>query len=218
MQSTNIRQFEFAGFIVLRGVIPPEIVEDVYNRSILLKKKYEHREGEIRHNGSGSFWKGLELASTLDPNLWKSYTHQFMYDIAKEFLETEPYLFNDQIVVKMPGESFGFDPHWDNQYGPDPEGARENKFKTINCAWSLVDMDENNGQLRALHKSLNTWHDIPTEQGDIVIMDGNTLHASSQNSSNSPRPLYACVYSSKPLGDFQKGFYNEKFSESLQNY
>lgn len=215
MEPTHIQQFNFAGFIVLRDVIPHGIIKDVYDRSIALKEKYKHREGEFRHNGSGQFWKGFEMASTLDPNLWKSYTHPFMYEIAKEFLQTEPYLFNDQVVVKMPGEPFGFDAHWDNQYGPDPEGAQSGKFKTINCAWSLVDMDENNGQLQALHQSLGTWHNIETNAGDIVIMDGNTLHRSSNNFSNSPRPLYACVYSSEPLGDFQSGFYNDIFLDSL---
>lgn len=207
----ELEQFNRAGYVVIRNVIPADILEDVKKRSIDLKYKYLNRVGEMRHNGSGSFWQGLELASTLDPNLWKSYTAPFMYDIAKKFLQTEPYLFNDQIVVKLPNDSFGFDVHWDNQYGPDPEGAIQLKFKTINCSWSLTPMDHINGQLQCMDASTGIWYDIPTNAGDIVIMDGNTLHKSTANESEFPRCLYACVYTSEAMGNFQSGFYNELF-------
>ena len=39
-----------------------------------------------------------------------------------------------------------------------------------------------------------------------------TLHKSGENKTNNPRALYACVYSSKPLGkDFDQGYYDEPF-------
>ena len=52
---------------------------------------------------------------------------------------------------------------------------------------------------------------ILANAGDIVIIDGNTPHTSTPNTSSKIRALYACVYSSHPIGKFKSGFYNEKF-------
>jgi len=77
------------GYIHLKQVIPQELLKEVRTRSIQLKNKYKSFEGKPRHNGSGTFWKGLELASTLDPDLWKAYTSNFMFEIAKKYLQKE---------------------------------------------------------------------------------------------------------------------------------
>ena len=52
-----------------------------------------------------------------------------MYDIITEYIPN-PFLFNDQIVVKEPHEEFDFEPHRDNQYGPYPN---DETLLTINC-------------------------------------------------------------------------------------
>ena len=76
------------GYIHLEQIIPQDLLREVRSRSIKLKNKYKGFAGSPRHNGSGEFWDGLELASTLDPNLWKVYTSKFMFDISKELLQT----------------------------------------------------------------------------------------------------------------------------------
>jgi hypothetical protein len=139
--NVDLDKFKKQGYIHLHKVIPADILKETRSRAIALKLKYKNRVGEPRHNGSGAFWNGLELASTLDPNLWKSYTSNFMYDISKLYLESEPYLFNDQVVVKLPDESFYFDPHYDNQFGP------QGNHKTINCCWILTNMPVETGPL-----------------------------------------------------------------------
>lgn len=208
----KVDRFNKEGYIHLKNVIPNDLLSFTRLRAIKLKQDFDHKTGWPRHNGSGRFWGGLELASTLDPNLWKAYTSDVMYYIASKFLSTEPYLFNDQVVVKLPNSGFVFEEHADNWFGPDPDGALEGKFKTINCSWILTNMTPETGPLSCLNKLTNEWEDIPANAGDIVIIEGNTLHKSGENKTNNPRALYACVYSSKPLGkDFDQGYYYEKF-------
>ena len=108
-------------------------------------------------------------------------------------------------------EKFSFDPHWDNQFGPDPEGALKGEFKTINCCWILTNMPEETGPLSIKNTITDEYDLVPANAGDIVIIDGNTWHSSTENKSDKFRALYACVYSSKPIGNFQKGYYNEEF-------
>ena len=198
------------GYLHLKQVIPKDIIPEVRHRLIDLKYKYQNKVGEPRHNGSGKFWDGLELASTFDPNLWKYYTADFMFNIVKSIIPT-PYLFNDQAVVKLPKSDLKFEAHYDNQFGPDPEGALRGDFKTINCSWILTNMNEANGCLFINDKP------IIADVGDIVIIDGNTVHYSGDNKTNGIRVLYACVYSSKPIGNFQSGFYNEEFKRNTSN-
>lgn len=198
------------GYLHLKQVIPPDIVAEVRYRLIDLKNKYLDKVGQPRHNGSGTFWEGLELASTFDPNLWKYYTANFMFNIVKSIIPT-PYLFNDQAVVKLPKSDLKFEAHYDNQFGPDPEGALRGDFKTINCSWILTNMNEANGCLYIDDKP------IIANAGDIVIIDGNKIHYSGINKTNGIRVLYACCYSSKPIGNFQKGFYNEEFKRNTSN-
>ena len=193
------------GYLHLKQVIPTDVVAEVRYRLIDLKNKYLNRIGEPRHNGSGTFWEGLELASTFDPNLWKYYTADFMFDIVKSIIPT-PYLFNDQAVVKLPKSDLKFEAHYDNQFGPDPEGALRGDFKTINCSWILTNMNEDNGCLFIDDKP------IIAKAGDIVIIDYSGI-----NKTNGIRVLYACCYSSKPIGNFQKGFYNEEFKRNTSN-
>ncbi len=208
----NLRTFQKQGYIHLKSVIPESLLAHTRYLAISLAKQYRPFEGQSRENGSGVFWKGLEMASTLQPLLLESYTHKDMFNIAKTYLEVkEPYLFNDQVVVKLPGDKFHFEPHFDNQFGPDVEGALKGKFKTINCCQILTNMPEETGPLSCLNQQTQQYDLLPAKAGDIVIIDGNTLHASTENKSDKIRALYACVYSTHPIGNFDKGYYNEKF-------
>ena len=53
--------------------------------------------------------------------------------------------------------------------------------------------------------------------GDIIIIEGNTLHSSTENKSDKIRALYACVYSTHAIGNFDKGYYNETFKTNITN-
>ena len=205
-----LSEFKQKGYLHLKQVIPKEIVDETRFRAIQLSKKYKPLFGEPRHNGSGRFWKGFELASTLDPNMWKLYTAPFMLDIVKTYLETDtPYLFNDQVVVKLPNEEFSFPEHFDNQYGPDPEGALNGDFQTINFMWALTNVPKESGALEIKNKETGNWDLVEAEAGDIIAIDGNTYHRSGHNQTDKIRAMYACVYSTKQM-NFE-GFHNRRW-------
>ncbi len=122
---------------------------------------------------------------------------------------TDIWLFNDQAVVKLPNEEFAFPEHFDNQYGPDPEGALNGDFKTINFMWVLTNMPKESGALEIQNQETGEYELIEAKAGDIIAIEGNVYHRSNHNTTDKPRALYACVYSNKKL-EFQK-FYSQKW-------
>ena len=208
----SLEKFKEQGFIHLENVIEPSLLARTRFLAITLKKKYQKFEGHPRRNGSGVFWKGLEMASTLDSELYPIYTSPMMLELAQTYLEMDnPFLFNDQVVVKLPKEDFVFNPHFDNQHGVDPVGALRGDFKTVNFCQILTNMPLETGPLSCLNKATNEWEVIPAKAGDIIAIEGNTMHSSTANTSDKIRALYACVYSSQPIGIFQRGYYNVRF-------
>lgn len=217
-----LETFKSKGFIHLRSVLDKDLLKYTRDLAVEMKYKYASSVGQLREWGTGVFWSGYEMASKLDERLYDSYTSPFMYELSSLLLETkEPYLFNDQIVVKLPGEGFAFEAHYDNQYGPDPTAAAEGKYKTVNISWILDDMPSETGPLICRNNQTGEYEELVAKAGDVVAIEGNTLHGSNLNTSNNIRGLYACVYSTHPIGDFHnnpnylyphfKGFYNEKF-------
>ena len=214
--------YKQTGYLHIKDAIEHKTLEQVRKLAVKLKYKYLMHSGKSREHGTGTFWKGFEMASKLEPELFQAYTVPTMYELSSLFLETrEPYLFNDQIVVKLPGEGFEFEPHFDNQYGPNPEACKTGEIKTVNISWVLDDMPTESGPLICQNKKTGEWEEIVAKAGDVIAIEGNTLHGSRTNNSINIRGLYACVYSNKPIGDFYnnpdyplpnfKGFYNKKF-------
>ena len=225
----NLETFNSQGYIHLKNVIPPNLLEIAQSETLHMKVKLLEYNliGTPRNDaGTGQWWGGIEMASNLNGYLKKCYTDNFMYDIASYYLDTtDVYLFNDQVVVKLPNEPFEFHEHFDNQYGPDLGQAQNGVYKTINFSWILDDFTDDSGTLELKNTTTGEWDKIYPNAGDIVGIEGNTLHRSSKNISNDPRRLYACVYSNKNIGDFHRnpshplpnfrGFYTEKFNKNL---
>ena len=68
-----------------------------------------------------------------------------------------------------------------------------------------------NGAIKVYKDGLLTLY---PEKGDILLVEGNTLHSSEKNKTDYPRRAYLCVYSNKSIGkNFQKGFYYERFEK-----
>ena len=197
---------------IIENIIPTDIVEYLQEYTAEIKQRIKEHEGKPKSNGSGIYWKGLDMASSCDlsskeenQKLYNIYTSKFMYDIITPYIPT-PYLFNDQIVVKEPNEEFSFEPHRDNQYGPFPN---DEELLTINCMLVLDDFTKENGAISILD---DEWITLYPKVGDVLMIEGNTLHSSKINLSNHSRRAYLCVYSNKSIGkNFQKGFYYEKF-------
>jgi len=197
------------GYAILENKIPTNIVKYLQSYTLEVKERILPLLGQVKPNGSGIYWKGLDMASQSpvssdieNDKLYSVFASRFMYDVITEFIP-EPYFFNDQIVVKQPHESFLFEEHRDNQYGPYPN---DKTLVTINCMLVLDDHTDENGGIKVDGKGLYP------KTGDIVLIEGNTLHSSNNNNTDNPRRVYLCVYSDRPIGKgFQQGFYHEQF-------
>lgn len=196
---------------VAKNIVPEKELEYLRDWCLQIKDR-NPADGSSKPNGSGVYWPGLDMASQFEfateeenSRLYSVYTSTWMYDLISRWLP-EPYLFNDQVVVKMPGEHFDFEAHQDGQYGPDVEG-----LVSYNCTLVLDDFTEENGPIEVLDDELG-WTTVLPKAGDVLIMRGDCWHRSTHNKSNKPRRVYICVYTNKPIGeDFQKGFYHKKF-------
>ena len=199
---------------VFKQVIPQETLVYLQDWTLFTKEICEFYRGKPKANGSGVYWQGLDMASQCpltteqqNKKLFEVYTSQWMYDLVSQHIP-KPYLFNDQIVVKLPGEQFNFSPHRDNQFGPLPDDAN---LVTQNFTLVLDDFTQENGALQVWEN--NQWHTLLPKAGDIIMIEGNTIHKSAANNSDKPRRVYICHYTDRPIGEsFQKGFYNQPFS------
>ncbi len=198
---------------VFEQAIPEETLEFLRAWTLETKELCRPHQGKSKPNGSGVYWRGLDMASQLplataaqNQKLFEVYTSRWMYDIVKQEIPT-PHLFNDQIVVKLPGEQFDFSPHRDNQFGPLPNDPN---LLTQNFTLVLDDFTTENGALQV--RQSGKWHQLLPKAGDIIMIEGNTIHMSSPNKSNKPRRVYICHYTDRPVGKgFQQGFYHQPF-------
>ena len=157
--------FDDQGYILIEDIIPSKVVSPTRRIAINLKRDKVSELGKPRKWGTGTYWRGIEMASKIEEELFFTYIHPFMQQIVPVFLGTKKiYLFNDQVVVKLPKEDFSFPEHYDNQYGPDPEGALNNEFKTINFMLVLTntskDFSDCSAFMRSSIKSVNSVYDV----------------------------------------------------------
>lgn len=217
----DVKEFIEKGYIIIPNSIPAADVNKCRDICLSVKNSIIDNNllGTKKTFGNTTYWRGIDVASFLEDNLYLYYTSDFMYNIASQLLETDIiYLFNDQIVAKLPNEDFKFTEHTDNELGPNPELAKSGKFKTITCAWVLDDFTIDNGPVSILNKQTNEWDTPLPKKGDIIVWDGNTLHKSSINTTNKERVVWLCVYSTHNLleiestnPDLFKKYYGKKF-------
>ena len=201
---------------VFKQVIPQDTLSYLQDYTLFVKELTEFFQGKPKSNGSGKYWQGVDMASSLplatdiqNQTLFDIYTSDWMFKLVTQFIP-KPYLYNDQIVVKMPGEEFEFQSHTDNQFGP----LKEDKtLVTQNFMMILDDFTQENGALKV--RGTTQWQELLPKAGDIVMIEGNTPHYSGKNKSNKPRRVYLCHYADRQMGkDFQSGFYYQEFNGS----
>ena len=163
------------GYKVLKNVIPSTYLKIAQKETLRLKTWLLDKDlvGTRSELGTGEYWRGIETAGRLSRALKQMYESPFMLELAREELGDTFYMYNDQVVVKMPKEPFAFEPHRDNQYGQDPSGH----FKTLNYTWILDDQKD----IRVMDGMV--WLQPELEAGDILILDGNQIHCSGYNNS-----------------------------------
>ena len=190
------------GYKVLKNVIPSTYLKIAQKETLRLKTWLlkENLLGTRSELGTGIYWRGIETAGRLSRALKQMYESPFMLELVREELGDTFYMYNDQVVVKMPKEPFAFEPHRDNQYGQDTTGH----FKTLNFTWILDDQKD----IRVMDGMV--WLQPELEAGDILILDGNQIHCSGYNNSDKPRRNWCCVYSKEKPNYLD--FYSEKVS------
>lgn len=192
------------GWVHLQNKISESIVYQLRTRSIKLREWVSDKVGQPAEYGPDLHWNGLGCAGMYDNYLLNFYKSNLMVDIAKELLNTnEVWMYNDQVVVKLPNDNFGFHEHTDNSVG----GNSNAGANTINMCVILDDFTDENGTLQIRDTK------VYPKAGDIVGIHGDTPHQSEPNKSDNPRCLYACVYSDEKI-EFQN-FYKEKIVKSI---
>lgn len=156
-----------------------------------------------------SDWDGIPCASRFSKELYDFYTSDTMYTVSQKYLGNTVYLFNDQIVVKLPHDTMEFEPHYDNQYGPDSNREKH----TINVSVILDDFTDDNGTLSLKNLDDGQWVTIYPKKGDMVVIGGNTYHRSGKNLTDFPRGLYACVYTDTPI--IMENYYRSIFEKVI---
>ena len=177
----------------------------VQMREISLRAKdvVVNNNGKEKPLGSETYWKGLDMASE-DSNMSLSdrdylkmiSTSEIYSKIAFEFLD-DVYLFNDQLVTKMPNEDFDFKPHQDSGFKSSFIGT---DFDNLTIMIILDDFTKQNGTIECYDED---WKTLYPKSGDVVILNGTTLHRSSKNKSELPRSTYILHYTN--------GYYNPRY-------
>ncbi len=148
---------------------------------------------------------------------------QTMADIARRCLGAEPFLFNEQFVVKGAGNGASFAWHQDSAY----VGFDHLPYVTVWMA--LDDTTEANGCVYLLPRDIDAqsgidpheWQDDTNElngyfgdetgtpmecgAGSVVAFSSVTLHRSGPNTTDAPRRAYIAQYSAEPIRDPKTG-------------
>lgn len=207
----DIEFYEKYGWVHIENVFPKEIINQIRRRGIVLREWVNDRLGQPCQYGPPTHWRGVGCAGMYDEYLLRFYKSDTMFKIASTLINTEKiWLFNDQMVIKLPNDNFGFESHCDNQFGGENKSGL---IHTINMGVVLDDYTTINGTLDMWDKIEDKWVEVFPKSGDIIAINGNTLHRSKPNKSTEARGLYACVYSEQQI-NFDN-YYKIKFEETF---
>ena len=195
-----IEHYQLKGWAVIPNVFSKEDLD------IMTDWGYNMRIEWDKH----STWKGVPCAGKFSEPLTEIYTSVIMKDLATQILGT-PHLFNDQMVYKLPYDKMDFVPHYDNQYSFQ---NKSNHIHTVNLSIAIDDFTRDNGALFIKSQDTGEWETVLPKAGDVVAINGSTIHASHENQSDAPRGLYACVYTAEPMK--MHGYYSQLFQKVLR--
>ena len=74
----NKKVFDKQGYLLIKNIIPSDTLATTRKLAINLKKDKISEIGKPREWGTGTYWRGLEMASKLEKRLLSSYLHPFM--------------------------------------------------------------------------------------------------------------------------------------------
>lgn len=181
------------GWVHIPNIIPEEYLAIAKEKGLPLVRWAQERIGTPTVAGPPKHNFHVGCAGAYESELMRIYTSKFSYDLAKDILGTSSmFLFNDQMVYKMPDDNLEFAAHYDNQYGAE---NKTGDMHTVNISWILDDFTKENGALSLKSLDNDQWTIVYPKAGDIIAINGNCYHQSGKNNSDKPRGLYACVYS-----------------------
>ena len=201
-EQANVDKYQSQGYTILENVVPESTISAIKESALMLKTYTIAKSGETSPYGSPVYWEALEMASKYDDSLYDFYTSDLMKEVVTTYLSKTPYLYNDQLVIKAPCEFFSFQEHYDNQYN-------DRNVRTMNASVILDDQNKHNGHLWVQDALYKVWIPLYPKAGDIVLIDGDTYHASGDNLTHSARGLYACTYASECMNNPR--YYTESF-------
>jgi len=193
--------YQLRGWEVISEVIPKSQIDAIKEHALPMRQ-------ECRKY---SKWDGISCAGRFNGDLMAFYTSDVMRSVAESILGSKTYLFNDQVVYKLPHDGMTFEPHFDDQYGTNIDGS----IHTVNLSVVLDDFTSWNGTLSLQNADDGEWVTVYPKSGDIIAIRGQTCHKSTENISMSPRGLYACVYTEAPMN--MTGFYKTLFEKVMRH-
>ena len=197
-----IKDFDFE---IIEGILPDDLITELREICIKYKNQTLNVLGESKKYGSGHHWRGIDMdLNFLVVNIMMNYIlsiHPLLHEIIKRYL-SPVYLFNNQIVVKLPHEEFEFPKHKDNQYNV------KDKCNSVTLMLILDNFTDENGTL-SLETRKGSEVKIYPKRGDVVVINGETYHWSSKNKTDEPRCTFIAHYTDESIKDFM--WYNKLF-------
>ncbi len=191
MTNEEIEHYKTKGWVVLKNVIPDDLLQIVKEEGLYLRKNYEKFS-----NTQLFFTKHITCASRYAEKLGNCFTAPFIYDIVHKILGDEAWLYIDQINYKLAQDSFAFPPHYDNSYGG--EQLRSGKVHSVNIGWVLDNFTDENGTIEVLDEN-KEWVTLYPKEKDLVIMNGECVHRSGENKSDKERGFYCCMFTDEEI-------------------
>lgn len=193
-----IEHYQLKGWVRLPNYVSSRHIDMIHEEGMRLRLDWQKY----------SEWRGIPWASKYSEVLDCFYRSNILRPIAQTVLGVDvPYLFNDEIVMKLPNDEFDFHLHTDNEHG----GNKNNAVHVVNCMVVLDDFNENNGPLVVINKDNGRHVTVLANRGDVIAMNGSTYHYSGKNTTDSPRGQYSCSYAAEKL--VVSNFYSDKFEE-----
>jgi ectoine hydroxylase-related dioxygenase (phytanoyl-CoA dioxygenase family) len=224
---TQREQYRTEGYMILPGVIPPEMLAMLREECSYFLGYYDAQmdargaqtEG-LSHRGKRYFISNRYRASN---RLWQFIFSPLMAEVAQVALGPDVYLFHEQWVVKGPDQGMKFAWHQDSGYVKWGDTTTRHQ-PYLTCWCTLDDVSEENGTVYLLpHSRGGTSHTIfdhtmeagtndligytgsdpgipiIAPAGSIVAFTSYNFHRSGANTTPRMRRVYLPQYSREPI-------------------
>lgn len=217
----QIEQFERDGFVILKNVIPLELIEKIQSEcERFIKEKDAEMDAkgvevdEINHKGKRYF---IAMKNKDSEPMQELLYGKELEAITRGILGDNVYLFLEQFVVKAADKGMKFSWHQDSGY------VNEKHDPYLSCWMPLDDVDEENGTVYLLpyteagtrtrvehtleagtNDKIGYFGENPgvpaiMKKGDVALFSSVCFHRSGSNNTNKSRRVLLMQYSNAPI-------------------